>query len=159
MNRSREQTPRVSYLFKWVERGLRIRLDEALATLGVSTPEYTALSVLGRRDGLSSAQLARRTLVSAQAMNQLVIGLERRGLITRTADLDHRKIQRASLTPAGRQLLAACDRASEPVEDQVLSGLSGAEVAELRRLLSTCVISLQPRFDTRRSESAPAPLD
>jgi hypothetical protein len=145
VNRSREQTPRVSYLFKWVERGIRIRLDEALAPLGISTPEYTALSVLGQR--------------SAQAMNQLVIGLERRGLITRTADLDHRKIQRASLTPAGRQVLAACDRASEPVEDQVLSGLSGAEVADLRRLLSTCVISLQPRFDTRRSESAPPLLD
>ena len=154
MNRPREQTPRISYLFKWVERGIRIRLDEALAPLGISTPEYTALSVLGRRDGLSSAQLARRTLVSAQAMNQLVINLERRGLITRTADADHKKIQRASLTAAGRQVLAACDRASEPVELQVLSGLAGGEIAELRRMLSVCVLSLQPRFDTRREASA-----
>ena len=59
--------PRVSYLVKWVERGIRMRLDTVLGDLGVSTPEYTALSVLARREGLSSAQLARRTLVSAQA--------------------------------------------------------------------------------------------
>lgn len=148
--------PRVSYLVKWVERGLRVRLDAALEPHGVSTQEYTALSVLSRRDGLSSAQLARRTLVSAQAMNQLVIGLEKRGLISRKADAEHNKIQRASLTAAGRKVLAACDRATAPIEEQLLSGLSPSEVAQLRRVLSSCVKALQPGFDTRKREASPA---
>ena len=151
--------PRVSYLVKWVERGLRVRLDAALATQGVSTQEYTALSVLSRRDGLSSAQLARRTLVTAQAMNQLVIAMERRGLIVRKADPDHNKIQRASLTPAGRKVVAACDHATAPVEALLLSGLSAPEVSKLRRVLSTCVEALQPDFDTRKRETPAASAD
>jgi DNA-binding MarR family transcriptional regulator len=152
-------TPRVSYLIKWVERGLRVRLDTALAARGVSTQEYTALSVLARRDGLSSAQLARRTLVTAQAMNQLVIALEQRGLIVRKADPEHAKIQRASLTAAGRKALAACNRATAPVEEQLLSGLSPEQAFELRRALSSCVEALLPDFDTRKGESPSARAD
>jgi DNA-binding MarR family transcriptional regulator len=150
-----EGGPRISYLVKWIERGLRVRLDAALAPMDVSTQEYTALSVLSLREGLSSAQLARRTLVTAQAMNQIVIGLEQRGLIARRADAEHNKIQRASLTAAGRKVLAACDRATAHVEEQLLSGLSPAQVAQLRRTLSRCVRSLQPEFDTRK-RAAPA---
>ena len=148
--------PRVSYLIKWVERGLRLRLDAALQEQGVSAHEYTALSVLARRDGLSSAQLARRTLVTAQAMNQLVIGLEKRGLIVRRADPEHNKIQRASLTSAGRKLVAACDRASAPVEELLLSGLNAAEIATFRQALTRCLDALQPDFDTRKREATSA---
>jgi DNA-binding MarR family transcriptional regulator len=145
-------SPRVSYLVKWLERGIRTRLDAALGSHGVSTPEYTALSVLARRDGLSSAQLARRTLVTAQAMNQLVIALEKRRLIVRRADPDHGRIQRASLTPAGRRLLAECDSATDDIDDLLLSGLSPAQAAEFRRVLARCVAALQPDFDTRRRD-------
>ena len=144
--------PRVSYLVKWVERGIRMRLDGVLGDLGVSTPEYTALSVLARREGLSSAQLARRTLVSAQAMNQLVIALEKRKLIIRKADPDHGRIQRASLTPAGHKLVADCDRATADIEELLISGLSPAQAADFRRVLSRCVAALQPDFDTRKRE-------
>jgi DNA-binding MarR family transcriptional regulator len=145
-------SPRVSYLVKWVERGIRMRLDAVLGSLGVSTPEYTALSVLARREGLSSAQLARRTLVSAQAMNQLVIALEKRRLIVRKADPGHGRIQRASLTAAGHRLVAECDRATEDIEDLLLSGLSPVQATEFRRVLSRCVAALQPDFDTRKRE-------
>jgi len=145
--------PRVSYLVKWVERGIRMRFDAILAELGVSTPEYTALSVLARREGLSSAQLARRTLVSAQAMNQLVIALERRRLIVRKSAPDHGRIQRASLTPAGHKLLAECDRATSDIEALLLSGLSRTQAADFRRVLARCVDALQPDFDTRKRDA------
>lgn len=159
MKRDAAPHPRVGYLVKWVERGLRVRLDAALHPWGVSAHEYTALSVLSRRDGLSSAQLARRTLVSAQAMNQLVISLERRALIVRKADPEHRKIQRASLTAAGRKLVVACDRATEQVEAHLVSELSAREITEFRRTLSKCVASLQSNFDSRKSENAAAASD
>jgi DNA-binding MarR family transcriptional regulator len=134
-----------------------MRLDAVLGNLGVSTPEYTALSVLARREGLSSAQLARRTLVSAQAMNQLVIGLEKRRLIARKADPGHGWIQRASLTPAGRKLLAECDRATADVEALLLSDMSPVQAAELRHVLSRWVAALQPDFDTRKREPEVVP--
>ena len=136
-----------------------MKLDAALQEYGVSAHEYTALSVLARREGLSSAQLARRTLVSAQAMNQLVIALEKRGLIVRKADPEHNKIQRASLTSAGRKLVATCDRATVPVEALLLSGLSGVETSMFREALMSCLEALQPDFDTRKRDVASATAD
>ena len=143
------RVPRVAYLVKWVERGLRLRLDEALAPCKVSTPEYTALSILRGRDGLSSAQLARRVGVTPQAMNQIVIGLERRVFIRRRAGTQGRMMG-TCLTVKGVKLLDQCDRATLPVEERLLSGLSATEVAALRRALSSCVASLGERGARRQ---------
>lgn len=134
--------PRVAYLVKWVERGLRVRMDAALEPHGLTTPEYTALSVLERRGGLSSAQLARRTLVTAQAMNQVVIRLEQRKLISRTPDPEHARRQQMVLTAKGKALVASCDRVTRAIEDQMLAPLSRSERDALRHALETCVASL-----------------
>jgi DNA-binding MarR family transcriptional regulator len=138
----KRRPPRVSYLVKWVERGLRSELDAALLPHELTTPEYTALSVLHERDGLSSAQLARRTFVTPQAMNQLVIALERRGLVERQPDSEHRRILRTSLTRSGRALVERCDRVTRYVEQRLLSELSRTEADQLRQALSRCVSAL-----------------
>ena len=138
----KDPAPRISYLVKWIERALRARLDAALSIHGVTTAEYTALSVLGRRDGLSSAQLARRAFVTPQAMNQIVIELERRGLIERHSDAEHRRIQRTSLTRRGTAVLYACDAATAPIEEELLSSSSKAEVEGLRVALWRCAIAV-----------------
>ena len=130
--------PRISYLIKRLERGVRSELDAALRPLGVSTPEYTTLSVLRMRSGLSSAQLARRAFVSGQAMNQIVISLEQRGLIERAADPDHGKILRAQLTRKGTAVLKQCDTATMHVDRILTAQLSGAQEAALREALVKC---------------------
>jgi DNA-binding MarR family transcriptional regulator len=137
-------TVRVSYLIKRVERGLRTKLDAALEPLGVTTTEYTALSVLARRSGLSSAQLARRSFVSDQAMNQVVVVLERNGWVERSPDPRHARILRAKLTRAGRSVLAAGDRVTAPIERQLLEGLSSEDAERLRQILEVCATSLSP---------------
>src|SRR5258706_16155197 len=70
--------PRIAYLVKRVERGVRLLLDEILSELGVTTPEYTALYLLRDREGLSSAQLSRRVGVTTPAMKFIVIELQPR---------------------------------------------------------------------------------
>ena len=137
--------PRIAYLVKRVERGLRFRLDRTLSRLGVTTPEYTALSILGDRDGLSSAQLARRVFVSPQAMNQIVLSLEHRGLIRRRVSPDHGRVMHISLTATGSVLLATCDRATLPIEERLLESLSKADAMALRHVLTACAGALVER--------------
>jgi DNA-binding MarR family transcriptional regulator len=134
--------PRLAYLIKWVERGLRSRLDQALSGCGVTTPEYTALSVLRERDGLSSAQLARRVFVTPQAMNLIVIELERRGLIRRRQSETNARTMHVTLTGKGVACLDACDRATLPVEERFLANLSKTDAATLRKSLSICAAAL-----------------
>ena len=134
--------PGLGYLVKWIERGVRMELDAALRPLEIAAPGYTALSVL--RDGreLSSAQLARRTFVSAQAMHPIVLELERRGLVVRRGDASNARIQLVRLSAAGRSLLAACDRACAAAEERTFSELSASERETLRRTLSKCVAAM-----------------
>jgi len=48
-------------------------------------PQYSCLELLGQRSGLSNAELARGTFVTRQSMNQVLRGLQDRGLVTRPA--------------------------------------------------------------------------
>jgi DNA-binding MarR family transcriptional regulator len=122
--------PRIGYLIKRVERGLRMPLDAALAPHGWTTPEYTALGVLRQRAGLSSARLARRSFVSTQAMNALVVSLERRSIIVRTADQCNARIQQANWTAKALRLLDDCDNSTAAVEVEAMR--SGPGVARRR---------------------------
>jgi hypothetical protein len=54
--------PRISYIIGRLEdRALSLAVEERVAEHGLTLLQYTALSVLRLRSGLSNAQLARRT--------------------------------------------------------------------------------------------------
>lgn len=127
--------PRLTYLVKRLEMAERARMEEVLAAHGVTLHQYTALSLLERRDGLSSAQLARRHFVTPQAMNQLVATLERDGLIRREPDAANRRILRTSLTDDGRATLAACHAAVDELEGLMLAGFTPQQEREFRTAL------------------------
>src|SRR3712207_2636310 len=130
---SGQRGQRLTYLVKRLEMAERARLEEVLRPLGITLHQYTALSILERREGLSSAQLARRHYVTPQAMNQLVATLERDGLIERRAEPTNRKILRVWLTDGGRQALASCHRAVDVLEHKMLAAMTADQVREIGR--------------------------
>ena len=135
--------PRVGYLVYRVERRLRARLDEELRAHGVSTPEFLTLSLLRDRDGLSCAQLARWALVTPQAMNLVISGLERRRLVRRRPDPKQRRVLRASVTAKGLEVLARCDRSVDRIEADMLGDLPSETVEVVRTALASFAHSLQ----------------
>jgi DNA-binding MarR family transcriptional regulator len=138
-----EREPRIAYLIYRVERRLRVRIDEVVRTHGVTTTEYVALSVLRRRDGMSSAQLARWAFVTPQAMNVLIAGLEERSLVRRRPDPRHGRILKISVTRKGVQVLDRCDRSMDKIENDMLRDLEPASIEPLRATLATCAHSLE----------------
>ena len=106
-------------------------------------PAYTALSVLRVQDGLSNAQLARRSLVTPQSMSEALAQLVDRGYVRRRADPDHGRIIRTELTKAGSRALERCDRAVDVVEREMLGDLDADEVASLRNALISCGRALE----------------
>lgn len=147
--------PRVGYLVYRVERRLRARLDEELRVHGVSTPEYVTLSLLRERDGLSCAQLARWALVTPQAMNLVISGLERRRLVRRRPDPKHRRVLRASVTSKGLEVLARCDHSMDRIEADMLADLAPETVEVVRTAMASCAHSLE----AASSPSRPRPLN
>jgi len=112
--------PTLVYAVGRASQGVRRELQRRLAPWELSVPELTALSVLQRRSGLSNAQLARRSLITPQSMNDVVAALERRGLMARTADPSHGRILRAELTPDGRRLLRKVNPVVARLQDELL---------------------------------------
>jgi len=135
-------SPTLLYLVGRVDRVVRRAMNDALADHGVSLNQYTTLSVLESLSGLSNAQLARRSLVSPQSMNEVLLSLEERGLVRRRAHPEHGRILQAQVTAKGRRLLTACDAEVEALEERMTSGLSSQEQRSLRRALVECVQSL-----------------
>lgn len=127
---------------------------------GLTVPQYTAMSILLRRSGLSNSQLARRSYVTPQSMNAVIASLEERGLIRRVRSRDHAWVRRTELTARGRRLLARCDAEIEAFERQMLSVLTDRQRTAFTEALSLVARQIESlEHDAQRSADADADAD
>jgi DNA-binding MarR family transcriptional regulator len=135
----RNVTPRISYVVGRLDRALRREISALVAPHGLTVPQYTALSILRDRAGLSNAQLARRSYVTPQSMNEVIAALERDGLVARSPAANHGRVLEMALTDTGEEVLARCDAAVTEMEDRMLADLDAGERAQLLAALKDCV--------------------
>src|SRR5690606_7333020 len=114
------EQPHTTYLIGRLDRIVSRALEERLRPFGVTLLGYTALTVLAVRPGLSNAQLARRSFMPPQGMNQAIAMLAERGLVRRSPDADNRRKQRIDLTARGRRVVAQCSALVDEYEEQLL---------------------------------------
>ena len=133
----------VGYELKRVQHDLRLGMDETLKGFGVTTPQYAALSVLAEEPGLSNAALARRSFVTPQTMNQILVRVEAAGLVERRAHPEHGRVLQAYLTGEGERLRQKCAERVDVVEGLMVSGLSDEEGSDLLALLRRCSAALR----------------
>jgi DNA-binding MarR family transcriptional regulator len=131
--------PRVSYVIGRLDRVLRRRIAELVEPHGLTVSQYTALSVMRSRGGLSNAQLARRTLITPQSMNEVIAELEKKKLVRRSPDPAHARSLLTDLTPRGERVFEACDRDVDALEQDLLAGMHVSEVEQFHELLVGCV--------------------
>jgi DNA-binding MarR family transcriptional regulator len=135
---SSDSAPLLLYLMKRVELAVRSQLDDIVRQGGLTTNQYTALTVLERHDDMSSAQLARLSFVTAQSMADVITTLEERGLIERHRDRADRRRLVVGLTGSGRVLLDRYRDEVAALEKSMLAGLTEEETSALRSVLNTC---------------------
>ncbi|WP_308252218.1 MarR family transcriptional regulator [Pseudonocardia sp. KRD291] len=127
--------PLALYLVKRLELVIRARMDEALRPHGLTTLQFTALTALRSRDGLSATQLARRSFVTPQTMNEMVRWLEKHGHVARRRDPDNRRVLLLTLTGPARALLERCDPLVEAIEQEMLAAVPDAAHPQFRQSL------------------------
>jgi DNA-binding MarR family transcriptional regulator len=139
--------PRISYVVARLERAVRSAVNERVRAYGLTTLQYTTLSVLGARgQPLTNAQLARRAYMTPQSMIEVIDALERKGLIRRDPHPSHRRVFPATVTAKGRRVLKACDAAVEEMEEEMLAELGSEEREALLAWLKACVRALHAGF-------------
>ncbi|MET9081326.1 MarR family winged helix-turn-helix transcriptional regulator [Streptomyces sp. NPDC090075] len=128
--------PSLLYMVKQVELVVRSHLDELVKPAGITALQYTALTVLERHDGLSAAQLARDSFVTAQSMADLVRSLESRGLIRRERNPRNRRELLILLTDSARELLAGVAGPVRELEERMVRELTAHQEEQFRQALS-----------------------
>lgn len=133
------------YLLNQANQAVRSQLEAALRDLQVTGIQYTVLSIVDQHEGISSAELSRRFFVTAQTMNEIINGLELRGLIARTEDPANRRIRRMKLTGRGRKLFNKCENIADRVEESAFDWLAPKEHQALRESLRSLLWGLRER--------------
>ncbi|GLZ11577.1 MarR family transcriptional regulator [Actinomadura sp. NBRC 104425] len=131
-----KEPPSLLYMVKRLELAVRAGLEDLVRPAGITALQYTALTVLDRHDGLSAAQLARDSFVTAQSMADMVRALEGRGLIRRERNPANRRELLIHLTDAGRDLLADLAEPVRRLEERMLGDLTPRQVEQFRQALS-----------------------
>lgn len=149
------QRGRSVYGVKQLELALRPRFLAACAQAGMTAAQYTALTVLHHRPGITSSELARRSFVRAQTMAATMDPLLEAGLVRRERDPLHGRRMLLSLTPAGVETLDRLDPQVAQVEELMFTDFDDDERATFERLLGRARHAL----DVREHEPAPVPAD
>ena len=126
---------------------VKMRITERVAPYGLTTLQFTTLSVLSRHgEPLSTSQLARRAFMTPQSMSEVIHALERKGLIKRYPDPTHRRKLPATITAKGRRVLAVCDQEVSEFEDSMLEGFSETDRAAFLEMVKVAVRNLGGGF-------------
>ena len=135
--------PRTIYLLNQLNLMVRRLLDDKLRPHGLAGLQYTILTLVRDRGGLSSAELSRRFFVTPQTMNESVAALERRGLLLRRESETNRRILIAEVTAEAEQLLITCDALADEVEREVFGGIDPRDAEALHELLAARIAGLR----------------
>ena len=131
---------RAGVLARQVHLGLSAVVDRRLQEAGLvlTRPQALALMALVEHPGASNAELARRNGVSPQTMHQIMLRLERDGLVSRSPHPRLKRVQALEATPAGVEQVTRGSKVARAAIDSVLRRLSVQEQEQLIALLERC---------------------
>lgn len=131
------------YTIKQLELGLRAPLEQASQQVaGLSTAQYTALSVLDRWPGITSSELARRSFVRAQSMAETMTPLLEIGHVRRERDPENARRFPLFLTPKGRRILESARGPVSELESRLLASIPPSERQQFADFLRSCRAAL-----------------
>ncbi|GAA1858580.1 MarR family transcriptional regulator [Brevibacterium marinum] len=134
----------IGYQLKHLQSALRSRMDDALRSIGLSTPQYACLELLRRTPGASNSELARGAFVTRQTMNTLLRGLQERGLVTRPTKASTGRALPTTLTPDGEDALDQAVSHVERISALMVSALDDEQKNNLGEALDLCIGALDP---------------
>lgn len=124
------------YLINRAGVSLALRFGAVLRRADVTLQDWRVLAALRERDGQRLTELAARTSIEVSTLSRLIGGLETATLVVRERDSGDARAIAIRLTPAGVALTASLTPAAAMLERTAVSGLSEAEIGELKTLLN-----------------------
>jgi DNA-binding MarR family transcriptional regulator len=130
-------TFRLVTLVRRLHLTVRAELVEVLREKGYGdiTPSHIYVFQTPGPDGLRPTELAQRALMTKQAMNHLLSGLEQRGYLERVPSVDDGRARVLRLTVEGRRLTALIQETSAAIERRWEAELGASRIGRTRSAL------------------------
>jgi MarR family transcriptional regulator, transcriptional regulator for hemolysin len=130
-----------------VARLWRGELDRRLQPCGLSQARFVLLTLLSEASGpLAQNDLAERAGIAGPTLVRQLDQLEAAGLVERRDAPDDRRVKHVRITPNGRDAHGTADTLAVGLREELITGLSPAEVTEL----NTTLVTLLRRLDEIR---------
>ncbi len=139
----------IGLLFRSINTGFRQEMERALRKdgFGLTFAEISTLLALHLHPGINGAQIARRGMVSAQALTSVLRKLLSKKYIERHPHPESRRADSWHLSDKGAATLERAKKVYEAATSRMLSGLDVREVRNLEKYLRSCAASLEAAED------------
>ena len=111
------------------------RVHMLLEKIGVYPGQPPLLFILGKQNGQSQNELAKKIHLKAATMTVMLNRMERAGLIERRSDENDQRVSRVYLTEQGKQLGLKVNETLMVMEEECFQNFTTEEKVLLRRLL------------------------
>lgn len=125
----------LGYLLRQAAAAYRLRVERALADIGVTQSQFVVLTMLANYPGISNADLARLAVLTPQTVSVIIANLERGGSLVRHPHAVHGRIQHIDLNEKGKSQLAECRNRVYAIERELVDGLPPDDTMMIRRWL------------------------
>ena len=142
----------VGFALRQLMQAFRQMVDSTIRARGldITFPHVMVLKTLAREPGISGAQLARRTTVTAQSMNSLLRSMESTGMIVREKHPENRRTDCWFMTRSGLGQVTQAGEIADGIITRMLASISKADAARLSELLHECAAALQGGAEAKR---------
>jgi len=127
-------------------RSMASFVERSIAALDIGLSDFMILEALLHKGPLTMSELSDAALITNASMTAAIDRLEERAFVDRIADKQDRRVRRVQLTAQGTALIKRLYVRHERDLDEVMSGISPAERAELRRGLKAIGLAAQARL-------------
>ncbi|MBO7746258.1 MarR family transcriptional regulator [Paenibacillus sp. MWE-103] len=114
---------------------LRRTYDELLREVDLHVGQDQLLCQLWREEGVTQAQLCERLNVEPPTVTNMLIKLEKKGIVSRKRDEADGRVSRVYVTPEGRALLKPVESIWHSVTEKLLADFPSEERARLVAML------------------------
>ncbi|KQX21319.1 MarR family winged helix-turn-helix transcriptional regulator [Variovorax sp. Root434] len=106
---------------------------------GITPVQYGALAAVAAQPGIDQRGLARAIGIDTSTIGSVVDRLEARGLMTRNASPDDRRVRLLTITPEGESLLSVVEPGLLRTQERLLAPLPADQQADFMKMLMTLV--------------------
>lgn len=136
-------------LIRRIDKMMRDLIDDRLAPLGLSYPQWASLKLALEGTVGTAGELARELDYSTGATTRLIDGLEQLGYLTRERDAGDRRVVRIVVTPAGTQVAERGKTVAISAWNETLVGVSQDEANALVDTLTKLKANVEARYACR----------